>query len=462
VLESLIRPTRGYARSGEVHIAYQVLGEGPVDIVHVLPFGTPVEVGWELPQIARWWSLIGSFSRSIIFDQRGVGSSDRTDRAPTLEDQLADLDAVIDAVGFDGFVLAAYSQASPAGIAYAHRHPDRVRRLVLYAATARVTRAPDYPAGRTPEEGRNWVHRLAAGWGNGGTLDENQPTVADDPAVREWMARAERTLGSPAMAAKVARALGRVDVRDAARSLRVPTLVLHRTDDPAIPVAQGRWLAENIPDARWIELDGVDHALYFGDYSLAIQEIEEWVTGKRPVHRAERVLTTLLFTDISDSTRLVAELGDVEWRHRLERHDAEVRRELRYQGGIELNTSGDGFLAQFPTATAAVAAARAIRHHIEGLGLGVRVGIHTTECERMGSDIGGLGVHVAARVCSLAAPGEILVSGTVADVLLGSGAPLSERGSHELRGVPGVWRICAVEERARSGPAVGGRGQARP
>ena len=230
--------------------------------------------------------------------------------------------------------------------------------------------------------------------------------VAEDPAVREWMARAERTLGSPATAAKAARALGSVDVREDARALRVPTLVLHRNEDPAIPVAQGRWLAENIPQARWIELDGVDHALYFGDYSVAIQEIQEWVTGTRPVHRAERVLTTLLFTDISDSTALVAALGDLEWRHQLERHDAEVRRELRHQGGVELNTSGDGFVAEFPTATAAVAAARAIRHHLAGLGLGVRVGIHTTECERMGSDIGGVGVHVAARVCSLATPGR--------------------------------------------------------
>jgi class 3 adenylate cyclase len=322
-------------------------------------------------------------------------------------------------------------------------------RLVLYAATARVMRAPDYPAGRTVEEARAWVTRLAAGWGNGGTLDQNQPSVADDPAVREWMARAERTLGSPSMAAKASRALGAVDVRDEARSLRVPALVLHRTDDPAIPIEQGRWLASNIPAARWLELEGSDHALYFGDSSLAIQEIEEWVTGTRPVHRAERVLTTLLFTDIAESTHLASALGDIEWRHRLERHDSEIRRELRYQGGIELNTAGDGFLAEFPTATAAVAAARAIRRRLAGLGLGVRVGIHTTECERIGADVGGVGVHVASRVCTLAAPSEILVSGTVADVLLGSGTRLAPRGSHELRGVPGIWRICAVEDRRR-------------
>jgi class 3 adenylate cyclase len=451
-----VMPIRGYARSGAVHIAYQVLGAGPPDMVHVLPFGTPVEVGWELPQIARWWTAIGAFSRSIIFDQRGVGSSDRTDVPPTVDDQIADLDAVIEAVGAEQFVLAAYSQASPAGIAYASRHPERVSRLVLYAATARVMEAPGYPAGRTIQEAREYVARLAQGWGNGGTLDQNQPTVAHDPAVREWVARAERTLGSPAMAMKMAQALGAADVRRDAKALRVPTLVIHRTDDPAIPIAQGRWLAENIPDARWVELDGADHALYFGDMGVAIQEIQEWVTGKRPVHRAERVLTTLLFTDIADSTQTAATLGDSDWRNLLERHDAEVRRELRHQGGIELNTVGDGFLAEFPTATAAVSAARAIRRCVANLGLHVRVGIHTTECERIGTDVGGLGVHIASRVCSLAAPGEILVSRTVADVLLGSGTSLSPRGNHMLRGVPGRWRVCAVGDRRRAPQKMSG------
>jgi class 3 adenylate cyclase/pimeloyl-ACP methyl ester carboxylesterase len=444
LVDSTIQPIRGYARSGDVHIAYQVLGDGPIDMVHVLPFGIPVEVGWELPQIARWWSLIGSFTRSVIFDQRGVGSSDRTERAPTIEEQIADLEAVINAVGANQFVLAAYSQASPAGIVYASRNADRVKRLVLYAATARVMWAPDYPAGRTRHEARQWVAQLAAGWGNGGTLDQNQPSVAGDPGVREWYARAERTLGSPAMAAKMSQALGAVDIREEAKRLRVPALVMHRTDDPAIPVGQGRWLAENIPNSRWLELDGVDHALYFGDMSLAIQEIQGWVTGKRPVHRGERALTTLLFTDISNSTPTALELGDIEWRNVLARHHSEVRRELLHQGGVELNAAGDGFLAEFPTATAAIAAARALRRCIAKLGLDVRVGIHTTECERTGRDVTGVGVHVAARICALASPGEILVSGTVADVLLGSGVALNSRGQHRLRGVPGSWRVCAV------------------
>lgn len=441
-----IEPTSGYARSGHVHIAYQVLGEGSVDLFHVLPFATPIEVGWELPQIARWWARMAVFSRSIIFDQRGVGSSDRPEAPPTVDNQVADLQAVVDAVGAERFALAAYSQASPAGIAYAARYPERVTRLVLYGATARVMRAPDYPEGRSSAEARAWVAGLRNGWGNGGTLDQNHPSVASDPAVREWMARAERTLGSPAMAVKMAHALGGADVREEAKSLQVPTLVLHRRGDPAMPVAQGRWLAENIPNARWIELEGVDHALYFGDPSIAIQEIQEWVTGTRPAHRAERVLSTLLFTDIVASTETAARLGDVEWRHRLDRHDAEVRRELRYQGGTELGTSGDGFIAEFSTATAAVAAARAIRHRVAKLGFSVRAGIHVTEWERTGADVAGVGAHVAARICALAEPGEILVSGTVADVLLGSGTPLSARGDHELKGAPGRWRVCAVEQ----------------
>jgi pimeloyl-ACP methyl ester carboxylesterase len=453
-MSAVIEPIRGYARSGRVHIAYQVLGTGPHDMVHVLPFGTPVEVGWELPQIARWWTHVGAFTRSIIFDQRGVGSSDRTAAPPTVDEQVADLEAVIDATGVGEVVLAAYSQASPAGIAYASRHPERVSRLVLYAATARIMEAPDYPAGRSRDEARDYVRRLAEGWGNGGTLDQNAPTVANDPAVREWVSRAERTLGSPGMAVQMTSALGAADVREEARALRVPTLIMHRTDDPAIPVQQGRWLAENVPNARWVELEGIDHAAYFGDMTGALEEIEEWVTGVRPAHRAERVLTTLLFTDIAGSTGRLAALGDSEWRNLLERHDAEVRRELRHQGGVELSTAGDGFMAEFATATSAVAAARAIRRCVARLGLDVRAGIHTTECERMGANIGGLGVHVAARIGELATAGEILVSRTVADVLLGSGTPLVERDEHELRGVPGQWCLYAVEER-RSAPRAG-------
>jgi class 3 adenylate cyclase len=273
--------------------------------------------------------------------------------------------------------------------------------------------------------------------------------VAGDTAIREWMARAERTLGSPAMAVKMAQALGAADVREEAKSLQMPTLVLHRRDDPAIPIAQGKWLADNIPNTRWIELEGVDHALYFGDNSVAVQEIQEWATGTRPAHRAERVLTTLLFTDIAGSTETAAALGDTGWQDLLERHDAEIRRELRYQGGAELNTIGDGFLVEFPTATAAVAAALAIRRRIGNLGLAVKAGIHITECERMGADVGGVGVHIAARVCALAEPGEILVSGTVSDVLLGSGTPLTPRGEYELKGAPGRWRVSAVDERRR-------------
>jgi class 3 adenylate cyclase/pimeloyl-ACP methyl ester carboxylesterase len=448
--QSAVEPVRGYARSGPVHIAYQVLGTGPPDMVHLLPFGTPVEIGWELPQIARWWTHIGSFSRSIIFDQRGVGSSDRSDVPVTVEDQVADLHAVIEAIGAEQIVLAAYSQASPAGIVYAARYPERVSRLVLYAATARVMHAPDYPAGRTLPEAREWVSRLAAGWGNGGTLDQNQPSVASDPAVREWVARAERTIGSPRVAVQMAAALGNTDVREEARKLRVPTLVMHRTDDPAIPVAQGRWLAENIPGARWVELDGVDHAAYFGDMSEPIEEIEEWVTGRRPAHRAERLLTTLLFTDIAGSTERVANLGDSGWRNLLERHHAVVRQGLLHHGGMELNTVGDGFLARFDTATGAVAAALAIRRSVARLGLELRAGIHTTECERMGPNVGGLGVHIAARIGALAGPGELLVSRTVADVLLGSGTLLTERAEHELKGVPGRWRVFSVEERRRA------------
>ena len=402
-----IEPTRGYARSGNVHIAYQVLGGGPAEMVHVLPFATPVEIGWELPQIARWWTRIGAFSRSIIFDQRGVGSSDRPESPPTVDEQVADLEAVVEAVGAERFALAAYSQASPAGIAYAARHPERVTQLVLYGATARVMRGRGLPGGALHTRGAcvgrlarervgqrrrrltttsprsRATRRSASGW----------PAPSARSAVPRWRSRWRRRSARPTC-----------ERRRAPSASRRSCCTGGRTRRSRSPRAHGSRATSRRP--RFIELEGRDHALYFGDTSVALQEIEEWVTGTRPVHRAERVLTTLMFTDIAHSTRTAATLGDAEWEHLLARHDAEIRGELRYQGATELNTTGDGFLAEFPTATAAVAAARAIRRRVRQLGLELRIGIHITECERSGANVGGVGVHVAARILRARGPGR--------------------------------------------------------
>lgn len=440
----MIEPVRGYARSGDVQIAFQVVGEGPPDVVHSTPYAAPMEVGWELPQISRFLTRFAAFSRTVVLDQRSVGASDRTGQPPTLEEQVEDLGAVIDAVGAEELALIGYSQAAPPTIVYARRHPDRVRRLVLIDATARALEAEDYPVGTTMERMQRFAQRIGAVWGTGGTLDVWAPSVADDTALRAWMGRAERTLGTPTMAMQFVLSLADVDVREDARALTVPTLVVHRTEDRAIPIAHGRWLADAIPDATLVEIPGTDHPIYFGDATADLDAIEQWLTGSRRSRQADRVLAALLFTDIAGSTERAAALGDAAWRVLLERHDGEVRRQIARHGGTERNTAGDGFLAEFDTASAAIGAARSIVEGVAGMGLSVRAGVHATECERIDSNLGGLGVHVAARVAEIADAGEILVSGTVADVVAGSGVVLRELGEHDLKGVPGRWRVLRV------------------
>jgi pimeloyl-ACP methyl ester carboxylesterase len=439
-----MEPVRGYARSGDVQIAYQVLGQGPLDTIHTLPFAAPMEVGWELPQIARYLTRFASFSRTIVFDQRSTGASDRTGAPPTLEEQVADLGAVVDAVEARDLALVGCSQTAASTIVYARRNPDRVKRLVLISATARSIVADDYPTGATLEQMQDLGRRIAAAWGTGATLDLWAPSVADDLALREWVGRAERTLGTPQMAERFLMTMTHTDVREDARALTVPTLVVHRKRDRTIPVAHARWLAQAIPGATLVELPGPDHPPYLGDTAAVVDAVEQWLTGTRHSRVADRVLAALLFTDIAGSTARAAELGDSSWRVLLERHDLEVRRQIARHEGIERNTAGDGFLAEFGTASAAIAAAREIVESVARLGLDVRAGIHTTECERIDDNLGGLGVHVAARVAGLAEGGEVLVSGTVADVVAGSAIALREHGVHDLKGVPGRWPVFRV------------------
>jgi class 3 adenylate cyclase len=439
-----MEPVRGYARSGDTSIAYAVIGDGPLDLLFFLPFGNPIELGWEIPLMARFWERLASFTRLVMFDQRGTGASDATAAPPTLEEHVADARAVADAVGFEQFVVAGGSQSSPQTILFAHRHHDRVRRLVLYAATARLLEAPEYPIGLPRPLVESFTERYASGWGTGATLDLIAPSEAGDPQLRQWWGRAERTAGNPGMVRRVLGSLVDADVRAEAAELTMPTLITHRRGDSNIPATHGRWLAQAISGSTHVEFEGRDHMTYFGDARLVLDTIEEWLMGT--LAAGERVLTTLLFTDIVGSTARATELGDREWRRLLERHDAATRHEIVRAGGTELTFAGDGFVAEFPTASAAVRAARAIRDAVRALGLDVRAGIHTTECERIGVNVGGLGVHVAARVAAAARGGEILVSRTVADVLVGAGLELDDRGEHDLKGVPGRWRLLALSD----------------
>jgi len=439
-----MEPERGYARSGDTSIAYAVLGDGPFDLLQLLPVGNPIEMGWEIPVMGRFWERLASFSRLILVDQRGTGASDAIATAPTLDEHVADVEAVVDALGLGEVVVAAGSQATPQAILYAHRHPESVRRLLLYGATARLLRAPDYPHGFAPEQADRFAQAYARGWGTGATLDLIAPSAAADRQMRQWWGRAERTAGNPGSLRRLMETFARADVRAEARELAMPTLLSHRAGDALIPVAHARWLAEAIPDCTLVEVPGSDHMAYFGDVAPLLDTMEEYLTGG--VAGRERVLTTLLFTDIAGSTQRASALGDRAWRSLLERHDAVVRTEIAREGGTELSFAGDGFLAEFPTASAAVRAARRIRATTDELGLAVRAGIHTTECERIGANVGGLGVHVAARVASEADGGEILLSQTTAQVLLGAGIGFEDRGERELRGVPGRWRLLAVSD----------------
>ena len=432
--------TRGYAASDGAEIAFQVTGRGP-DIVVCLPYGYPAELLWDFPPAARCFARLASFARLVLFDQRGTGGSARNADAPGLEAQGRDILAVMDAAGCERATVWGSSQTGPGAIAFAHAHPERVERLVLWATTARLLPDADYPEGYSPEIGRRIMEQLTAHWGSGAMADLGHPSAADDAQARDWLARMERATGTPSTAGAIGVAFGRSDVRVQARELTVPALVLHRTGDPIVPVAQGRWLAEHIPHARWFEAAGTDHAIIFGDWGPLVDEIEEFVTGARVARGRERILTTLLFTDIADSTARAAQLGDHAWRDLLARHDMVVRRQLAAHGGEELATTGDGFLASFAVPSAAIAAARAIAGALRPLDLKIRAGAHLTECEIAGANVAGLGVHAAARVAAAAQAGEILASETVVQALLGGEARFEDAGERELKGVPGRWRL---------------------
>lgn len=436
-------PTTRYARSADgATIAYQVHGDGPVDIVLLTGLMSNVETLWEEPGLARAFDRIAQFARLILLDRRGVGMSDRFEQPATREEDVSDVDAVLDAAGSPGAVIYGTAGGAPHAIQYVVDRPERARALILYAGFARVVRDDDMPWADTPEQRAARLDRLAEHWGEGLNADLLAPTAADDPRIRAWFARLERTSGSPFAMRRLAQALEELDVRDLLPSVSVPALVLHRTDDALIDVRHSRDIAARIPGARLVELPGRDHLLSVGDSDAIHDQIEEFVTGRRRGARVDRRLLTVLFTDIANGTARAAQVGDGRWRDLLAAHDKEVRRQLARYGGREVKTTGDGFLAVFDgPPSPAVRCARAIVRESGSLGVGVRAGLHTGECEIIGSDVGGMAVNIASRVCALAAGGEALASGTTYGTVVGSGLPFADHGSHALRGVPGQWPI---------------------
>jgi pimeloyl-ACP methyl ester carboxylesterase len=438
-------PETRYAKSGDVHIAYQVTGGGPIDVVIVPGYVSHLEADWESPVRTRLLQRIGSFCRLIRFDKRGTGLSDRV-KIPTLEERMDDVRAVMDAAGSEKAALFGYSEGGPMSILFSATYPERTTALVIYGSYARRVRGPDYPWGMSAAEFDALINRLEKEWGGPAAIDIFAPSMANDPAYRQGFANYLRQAASPGAVVDIMRMNGEIDVRPILPAVRVPALILHRTGDRLTSVGQGRYLAENIPGARLRELPGDDHVLFAGDADAIVDEIEEFLTGTRHGAEPDRVLATVLFTDIAGSTEQAAAIGDRKWRDLLEQHHAMVRRKLGEFRGREIDTAGDGFLTSFDGPARAIRCASAIVEGARPLGLGIRAGLHTGECEIMGEKLSGLAVHIGARVASVASAGEVLVSGTVRDLVAGSGLRFADRGSRSLKGVPGEWRLFALEQ----------------
>jgi class 3 adenylate cyclase len=438
-----VAPTR-YATSGDVEIAYRVLGEGPPDLVWVAGSITHLDVMWEHPAYRHFCEQLASFSRLIMFDKRGMGLSERT-RIGTLEERMDDVRAVMDAAGSERAALMGVSEGGPMSILFAATYPERTQALLLIGAEIKEETTDDWPWGEaTREEFEEGMRLIGERWGAGRAAQFFFPDHPDPEWIRGWFGKLQNASMTPRDAEAFQRMAFDIDVRDVVPTVRVPTLVVHRVDDNICHVENGRYLAANIPDARYVELSGATHIPWAEGSDEILAEIREFLTGVREAPEPDRVLATVLFTDIVGSTKRATELGDRRWRELLDRHHTAVRRELERFRGREIDTAGDGFLASFDGPARAIRCARSTIDAVRGVGLQIRAGVHTGECEIAGDKLAGLAVHIGARVAGQAGPGEVLVSGTVRDLVAGSGLEFEDRGSAPLKGVPGEWRLYAL------------------
>jgi class 3 adenylate cyclase/alpha-beta hydrolase superfamily lysophospholipase len=441
-------PKTKYAHSGDAGIAYQAFGEGERDLVVVPGFVSHVEVAWEHHAYERFMRRLGSFARVVVFDKRGAGLSDPLEGAETLEQRIDDITTVMDAVESRGATLFGISEGAAMAALFAAMHPDRVESLVLYGMFPRGSASEDWPHGMPDETWEVGLQGMHEAWGEGVSAFLLAPVMAqEDPAFLDWWGHFERMSSSPRNVIRTLELDRRIDIRGALPTVQAPTLVLHREGD-AWPIAGAEYVAETIPGAKLVRLSGENHWPWVDDTDAVADEIESFLTGGRTAGEPDRVLATVLFTDIVDSTAKAAELGDKRWRWLLDEHEAVVRRQLDRFGGREVKTTGDGFLATFDGPARAVRCARAIADAVLPLGIDVRAGLHSGECELRNGDIGGIAVHIGARVSARATAGEVLVSGTVRDLVIGSGIEFEDRGEQELKGVPGSWRLFSVTETA--------------
>ena len=436
-------PRTEYARAGSLHIAYQVVGDGPFDLLWVPGWVSNVEAAWDEPELAAFLDRLASFSRLITFDKRGTGLSDPVPLTdlPTLEERMEDVRAVLDAAGSDSAAAFGFSEGANLAATFAASHPDRVRALVLFGSFAKRRWSPDYPWAPSDAQRAATIQQVLDHWGDSMDLASLMPSRANQPALMERLARYLRRSASPGAAAALLRMNTDIDIRAVLPTISVPALVLHRTHDQEAMVEGARWIADHIPGARYVELPGEDHLPWVGEADLVLDEVEAFLTGVRHTAAADRFLATVMFTDLVGSTDRLAELGDQKWLAILEEHRAAVRRQLDRWRGIEVDTAGDGFLATFDGPARAVRCALAICEVAASQGLQVRAGVHTGEIERRGMTATGIAVHIGARIAAAAQPGEVLVSSTVKDLAAGSGIRFDDRGAHDLKGVPDSWHL---------------------
>jgi pimeloyl-ACP methyl ester carboxylesterase len=438
-------PQVRYAKSGGVSIAYQAFGQGPLDLVLIPGWVSNIEIFWEEPAFARFLKRLASFARVILLDKRGTGLSDRVSDMPDLETRMDDVRAVLDAVGSERAALFGYSEGGVMCALFAATYPQRTSALIMHASYARLTRQPDYPWGPTDAERQVFLDAAVRDWGGPIGIDTRAPSMAHDERFRQWWARQLRLSVSPAAFETLSRMNAQIDIRQVLPAIRVPTLLLHSVNDQTLPIGGSRYMAERIPGAKLVELSGADHIPWLADAEAVVEEVEEFLTGARHGPETDRVLATVLFTDIVGSSERAARLGDHRWKDLLESHHAVIRRELGLFRGREIDTAGDGFLAAFDGPARAVRCACAITDGVRSLGLEVRAGLHTGECETMGEKLGGIAVHIGSRVAALAQAGEVWVSSTVKDLVAGSGLSFQDRGICPLKGIPGAWNLFKVE-----------------
>jgi pimeloyl-ACP methyl ester carboxylesterase len=437
-------PVTEYAKSGDVHIAYQVVGSGQRDLVFVPGFVSHLEFNWEQPAWVHFLERLGTFARVICFDKRGTGMSDRVPVA-TLEERMDDVRAVMDAAGSERAAIFGISEGGPMSLLFAATYPDRATALVLYAAFAKRLWSPDYPVGVPSLDRDTYVKLIERQWGGEADLSVVAPSLARDPQARARFTAWRRMSASPGAAVAMARMTTEIDVRHVLTAIHVPTLILHRATDRDVTVENGRYLAAHIAGAKYVEFTEGDHMLTTGNPGALVDEIQEFLTGVRYGPEPDRVLTTVLFTDIVRSTEQAAAVGDQRWADIRTAHHVVVRRELNRFRGREIDTAGDGFFAVFDGPARAIRCASAITSGVRAIGIEVRAGVHTGEVEMRQDGVTGLAVHIGARVMSLATANEVLVSSTVRDLVAGSNINFEDRGVHSLKGVPGEWRVFAVQ-----------------